>query len=359
MAKRVSLSYPLSRREVTLGVSAAFLAAYGRSAAAAEPPKPRQIVVNDSGGAMANWIRKAYLDEFEKRYGIRVIQTSPADFGKLRAMVQSGNVEWTVTEIGGQDAIRAIDLGLVEPIDDTIVDRSKFPEEARSKYAFAASVYSTVLASRSDVFKNDSGPKGWKQFWDVKKFPGPRSLRNHPVDNLEFALIVDGVTPDNLYPIDMDRAFKKLDEIKPHINVWWTTGAQPAQLLLDKEVVLASGWNGRFFDLMQKQAPISIDWTEGALKQGTFVIPKGAKDAYWGQKVLALMTEPEAEAIYANALGYPGLNPDSIKFIDPKVLAHLPTAPDNLKKQFWISDRWWAENGAKAIERWNQWLIQK
>lgn len=359
MAKHAPGKYRLTRREFTIGASTTLLAAYSGDIAAAEPPKPRQIVVNDSGGAMANWIRKAYLDEFEKRYGIRVVQTSPADFGKLRAMVQSGNVEWTVTEIGGQDAIRAIDLGLVEPIDDTIVDRSKFPEEARSQYAFAASVYSTVLASRSDVFKNDSGPKGWKQFWDVKKFPGPRSLRNHPVDNLEFALLVDGVAPDKLYPIDMDRAFKKLDEIKPHINVWWTTGAQPAQLLLDKEVVLASGWNGRFFDLMQKQAPINIDWTEGALKQGTFVIPKGAKDAYWGQKVLSLMTEPEAEAIYANALGYPGLNPDSIKFIDPKVLPHLPTAPDNLKKQFWISDRWWAENGAKAIERWNQWLIQK
>ena len=359
MAKRPTSSHPSTRREFTFGLSAAFLAAGSRGSSAAEPPKPAQIVVNDSGGAMANWMRKAYHDEFEKRYGIRVVETSPADFGKLRAMVESGNVEWTVTEIGGQDAIRAIDLGLVEAIDDAIVDRSKFPEEARSQYTFAASVYSTVLAYRSDVFKNDSAPKGWKQFWDVKKFPGPRSLRNHPVDNLEFALLVDGVSPDKLYPIDMDRAFKKLDEIKPHINVWWSTGAQPAQLLLDKEVVLASGWNGRFFDLMQKQAPIGIEWTEGALKQGTFVIPKGAKDAYWGQKFLALMTDPQRSAIYANALGYPGLNQDSMKFVDPKVLPHLPTAADNLKKQFWISDRWWAANGSKAIERWNQWVIQK
>jgi len=325
---------------------------------AQEPAKPDHIVVNDSGGAMGTWMRKAYFDAFEKAYGIRVVETSPVDFGKLRAMVESGNVEWTVTEIGGQDAIRAERLGLVERIDDTIVDRSKFPAEARSPYVFAASVYSTVLAYRKDVFKGEH-PKTWADFWDVKRFPGPRSLRNHPVDNLEFALLIDGVAPDKLYPLDLDRAFKKLDEIKPFVTVWWTTGAQPAQLLLDKEVVLASGWNGRFFDLLIKEAPIDIEWDGGALKQGSFVIPKGAKDAYWGQKFLAMMADPKLEAIYGNALGYPGLNADSIQHMDPKVAPLLPTEPSNLKKQFWISDKWWADNGAQAIERWNQWMLKK
>src|ERR1700724_245396 len=108
-----------------LGVGA-LLALMLSSAAvrAQEPSKPDHIVVNDSGGAMGTWMRKAYFEAFEKMYGIRVVETSPVDFGKLRAMVESGNVEWTVTEIGGQDAIRAERLGLVERIDDTIVDRS-------------------------------------------------------------------------------------------------------------------------------------------------------------------------------------------------------------------------------------------
>lgn len=348
--------YNLSRRSFAAGLAAGAIA--GR-AQAAEPAKPAQIVINDSGGAMGTWMRKAYFDDFEKRYGIRIVETSPVDFGKLRAMVESGNVEWAVTEIGGQDAIRAVDLKLVEPIDDSVVDRTKFPAEAQDKSVFAASVYSTVLAYRSDVFKGGTNPKGWAQFWDVKAFPGPRSLRNHPVDNLEFALIADGVPADKLYPLDLDRAFRKLDAIKPHISVWWTTGAQPAQMLLDKEVVLATGWNGRFFDLMQKNAPIGLDWTEGALKQGTFVIPRGTKDLYWAQRFLALMADPKDEAIYANALGYPGLHPDSIKFTDPKVLPFLPNAPENLSKQFWISDRWWAEQGGKAIERWNAWMLKK
>ena len=79
-----------------------------------EPPKPAQIVVNHSGGSMGAAMRKAFFAGYEKKYGIRVVETSPADFGKLRAMVDSGNVEWDVTEIGGQDAIRAMEMKLVE-----------------------------------------------------------------------------------------------------------------------------------------------------------------------------------------------------------------------------------------------------
>ena len=151
-------------------------------------------------------------------------------------------------------------------------------------------------------------------------------MRNHPTDNLEFALIADGVPKDKLYPIDFDRAFKKLDQIKPHVTVWWSTGQQPAQLLLDKEVVLATGWNGRFYDIIKKGAPIEIEWNEGALKQGSFAIPRGAKNPYWANKMLAEMSVPQQQAVYASELGYPGLNLESLNFVDAKVKPYLPTA---------------------------------
>lgn len=331
----------------------------GRGRAQSEPPKPKQVVVNASGGSMGSALRLAYFNDFEKETGIRVVETSPVDIGKLKAMVASGDVEWTVTEIGGQDALLVKRLGLVDKIDDKIVDRSKYPKEARDPYTFASSVYSTVLAYRTDVFKDGNHPKGWKQFWDVKAFPGPRSMRNHPVDNLEYALLADGVAPDKIYPIDLDRAFRKLDEIKPHVSVWWTTGQQPAQLLVDKEVVLATGWNGRFYDLMKKGAPLAVEWQEGALKQGTFVLPKGVKDPYWANKLLAFMSDPKRQAVYANELGYPGLNLDSIQYVDAKAAPYMPTHPQNLPKQYWTDAAWWDANLEKAMDRWKQWLLKK
>jgi putative spermidine/putrescine transport system substrate-binding protein len=347
----------MGRRDAVALLGGAAVLAVSRTALAQEPAKPAQIVVNHSGGSMGAAMRKAFFNGFEKKYGIRVVETSPADFGKLRAMVESGNVEWDVTEIGGQDAIRATKMNLVEKIDDKIVDRSHYPEKVRTPYVFASSVYTTIIGYRSDVFKDGSQPKSWADWWDVKKFPGARSMRDNPTDNLEFALLADGVPMDKLYPIDFDRAFKKLDQIKPHVSVWWATGQQPAQLLLDKEVVLATGWNGRFYDLIKKGAPIAIEWNQGALKQGSFVIPRGAKHVYWAQKMLAEMSIPQQQAIYATELGYPGLNLESLNYVDAKVKPFLPT--QYIDKQFWIDDSWYAENGNKALELWNAWKLKK
>ena len=347
----MDIKRPHRRRVLSLLGGAAAVGASGRAFAQAEPPKPSQIVVNHSGGSMGTAMRKAFFNGFEKKYGIRVVETSPVDFGKLRAMVDSGNVEWDLTEIGGQDAIRASKMNLLDKVDPKVVDRSKYPPTAQNPNVFASSVYTTIIGYRTDVFKGGTHPKSWAEWWDVKKFPGARSMRNHPTDNLEFALIADGVPKDKVYPIDFDRAFKKLDQIKPHVTAWWSTGQQPAQLLLDKEVVLATGWNGRFYDVIKKGGPIEIEWNEGALKQGSFAIPRGAKNPYWANKMLAEL------AIYASELGYPGLNLESLNFVDAKVKPYLPTA--YLDKQFWISDEWYAENGAKAQELWNAWMLKK
>jgi putative spermidine/putrescine transport system substrate-binding protein len=204
--------------------ASAVFAAGAASAASCPGNKPESIVVNASGGSMAASMRKAFSDDFEKLFGIKVVDTSPTNFGKLKAMVQSKNVEWTLTEIGGQDILAAVEQGLLEKVDPKIVDRSGFPDNDKNlEYWFAKSAYSTVLAYSTKAFPK-THPMTWAEFWDTKKFPGPRSLRNHPVDNLEYALLADGVSPDKLYPIDVDRAFKKLDEIAPSISVWWKTG---------------------------------------------------------------------------------------------------------------------------------------
>ena len=210
-----------TRREV-LAATAAALAMPKVVFAQGEPPKPKQLIFNASGGSQIASLRENYLNDFEKETGIKIVDTSPVDFGKLRAMVESGNVSWNITEIGGQDGYRVTEMGLAEPIDGKIVDRSKFQPQAQMSHVFSPSCYSTVMCYRPDAFPK-GGPKSWADFWDVKAFPGPRSMRNHPVDNLEAALMADGVMPDQLYPLDVDRAFKKLDAVHKHVNVWWST----------------------------------------------------------------------------------------------------------------------------------------
>jgi putative spermidine/putrescine transport system substrate-binding protein len=343
-----------------LAAAAALLALTAPVPGMAQPAKPDKIVVNDSGGDMQNAMRRAFYDAFEKQYGIKVVATSPVDLGKLRAMVQSGNVEWAVTEITGEDALLAERSGLLEPLDLSVIDLSKYPKQAQGrKHVFPKGVYSTVMGYRTDVFPAGKRPQSWADFWDVQKFPGPRTMQNGPIDNLEFALLADGVAPDKLYPIDVDRAFKKLDQIKKHVAVWWTTGAQSAQLLVDQEAVLGTAWNGRYFSVVRKGAPIAIEWNQGAMKESAFGIPKGAKDAYWGQRLLALVADAKLQGIYANIISYPGLNLDAIQYTDKEVAPYLPTHPDHLPKQFWNDLGWWADNKAAMNERWQRWMLER
>ncbi|MCC7271931.1 MAG: ABC transporter substrate-binding protein [Alphaproteobacteria bacterium] len=339
---------------------AGLIAALAPGASAQEPPKPRQIVVNVAGGDTLAATRRIFFAEYEKRYGIRVVDSSPTNFAKLRAMVESGNIEWTVTEIGGEDAVRGQRMNLFEPIDRTVVPMDELPSPARDrKVTLARGVYSTVLAYRKDAFKPGAYPTGWKDFWDVKGFPGPRSMRNRAIDNLEFALIADGVPVDKLYPLDVDRAFKKLDEIKPHVAVWWSTGQQPAQLLIDREVVMTTGWNGRFYKMQREEAGVDVAWPGAMVKVGTFGVVKGTANAYWGQKLLAVFLEPKLQAAYAEAVGYPGTNPKGWEFIDKAAFKYFPTSPDNLPYVGWTNDEWWADNGAAVEERFSRWLLAR
>jgi putative spermidine/putrescine transport system substrate-binding protein len=323
------------------------------------PPKPEYIVVNHSGGAEGEYLRKAYFDDFESLHGIKVVDASPQDFGRFRAMVESKNVEWQIVNLGPDEAVRAHNLGLLDDIDDTIVDRSNFVDTAKRSWAYNGTLYGTVIAYRNDAFPN-GGPKNWADFWDVDAFPGPRSLRNSPADNLEIALLADGVPADEIYPIDFDRAFRKLDEIYPHITVWWTTGAQQAQQLIDKEVVLTSGWNGRFYEPIRQGADLSIEYGGMIRKQGAFGIPKGTPNAYWAQQMLAVMADPKRQAVFAELLGYSGTNKASGDFVDPTIQPLLPNHPDNAAKAgVQANDDWWGEHGEEAAERWSEWMLSK
>ena len=90
---------------------------------------------------------------------------------------------------------------------------------------------------------------------------------------------------------------------------------------------MGTAWNGRYYNLIKQGAPIAIEWNQGAIKESAFAIPKGAKDAYWGQRMLATMADPKLQGAYADIIGYPGLNLDATQYTDPKMVPNLPTQP--------------------------------
>ncbi len=345
-------SMKFTRRTVA---AAAFAAGFMALSAQAQTT----IVINGSGGSLAQIITRIYEEPFTKETGIKVRSTAPVSLPKMKAMVESGNVEWDLTELGGDDIIQARKNGWLTPIDWNIVDPDKkLAEQWRMPDGMVTATFSTVIAYRTDKFPEGKGPKNWADFWDVKQFPGPRSLQNSPVGNLEFALLADGVPKDKLYPIDVERAFKKLDQLKPHVPVWWTTGAQHVQLLVDGEVVMTSVWNGRISPLRKEGKPVAISWGGGALQLSYWGIPKGAKHPTEAMRYMKGRLDPVKGEEFVSLVPYPGFIPGLIERLDPKVAQDLPTLPANVEAQFEFDAGWWAERRAALTERWNAWLLQ-
>ncbi|MCU4179646.1 ABC transporter substrate-binding protein [Bosea sp. BH3] len=316
------------------------------------------IVVNGSGGALATMITKIFEEPFTKETGIKVKPTAPVSLPKLKAMVESGNVEWDLTELNGDDVVTATKAGWLMPIDYAIIDPdNKLPAIAKQPTAMVRASYSTVMAFRTDKFGQGKAPQSWADFWDVKAFPGPRSLENSPKGNLEFALLADGVAPDKLYPIDVDRAFRKLDQLKKHIPVWWTNGAQHVQLLIDGEVNLTSCWNGRITPLKNEGKPVDITFKGGALMLSYLGIPKGARHPREAMRFMKFRMDPVASAAFVKQVPYPGFVPGMTELLEPAFAATLPTSPENAAVQFEFNSAWWAENIDAITTRWNEWLL--
>ena len=348
------------RRTVVAGLAAALVApAIGISVRA----QGKQVVVRTGGGGYDEAKRASVYEPFTRETGIEIVLVA-ANATKMLALARAGSDEIDVYDTNDETLLQISRANGLAPIDYAgfkFTDPADLPAALRQPQYAGHSYFATLLGFNTSRIKPGSEPANWAQFFDVQRFPGARSMPNPSLGEptLEFALIADGVPKDKLYPLDVDRAFKKLDQIKKHVAVWWTTGAQSAQILIDKEAVIGTAWNGRYYGAIKNGAPILIEWNHGAIKESAFGIPKGAKDVYWGQKFLALAAEAKPQGMYADIIGYPGLNLEASKYTSPAMVPYLPTAAENLPGQFWTNLAWWNENGKAMEERWQRWMLQK
>jgi putative spermidine/putrescine transport system substrate-binding protein len=218
------------------------------------------------------------------------------------------------------------------------------------------SVFATIMAYRTDKFASGA-PNDWADFWDVKKFPGRRGLYKGVSGMLECALMADGVPATKLYPLDVDRAFKALDRIKPAVKVWWTSGAQNTQILQSGEVDMTDTWGGRAFAAIDAGAPVKMVWTQGLYSTDGWSISKGTPRADLARKFVRFCMKPEQQAIYSTNVVNAPTNQNAYKFIAPERAKLLATSPENIKGLVPSDDQWWATNRDKVQERFQEWLL--
>ena len=182
-------------------------------------------------------------------------------------------------------------------------------------------------------------------------------MRKHPFDTIEQALLADGVPGEKLYPLDFDRAFKKLDTIKKDIAVWWTGGAQTSQLLKSGEVDICACWNARAQAAIDDGAPVKIVWTQHLWTPEGWSILKGTPKADMCREFIKFAVDPARQAIFTKHLAYGPTHPDAYKSIPAERAKVLPTAPAYLPGRIQVDDLFWAANKDKTTERFNTWVV--
>ncbi|HXG28919.1 MAG TPA: ABC transporter substrate-binding protein [Nevskiales bacterium] len=339
-----------------LGSSLAALCALGSNASLAAG----EITFVSQGGAYQEAQTVAILDPVAKELGITIHQDSAPDaWPMIKTQGTTGKVVWDVVDTPTANCIRGGQQGLIEKLDfSKIPNAATLPDGYKTPYSVAYEFYSSVLAYNKTKYGNNP-PNSWADFWNVDKFPGRRALRNHPLGTLEAALLADGVPKDKLYPLDVDRAFGKLEEIKPHITVWWTSGGQSAQLLHDGEVDMIMMWNGRVSAVAKEGADVAFTYNDGILQNTQLCILKNSPHLETAYKFVNAAIAPQYQANLPLHIDYGPGNPAAFDTgkIPPQRAAELPSAPQNAAKQALMSYDWWSSpEGEKAEKRWLQFM---
>lgn len=318
----------------------------------------KELVVLSWGGALQDAQREAIFKPFEKKYGVKIIEASPPDYGKLKAMVQNGKVEYDVMDVDTDFIPRGVKDNLLEKLDFNIIDKTDLDPTYVNDYSVGAEIYTTAISYNTQAYSLSNHPQTWAEFWDVKKYPGARALQKWPVPTLEIALLADGVDPKKLYPLDVDRAFKSLDKIKKDTKVWWETGAQSTQILADNEVSLAGNWSGRTITAKNQGMPLDYENNQSMLLGDSWAVPKGAAHQELAMKFIAYATSPEAQAAFGKIYPYGLVNQKAYDLLDDKTKAGLATSPAKRPYQVTIDVNWWAKNYDAVNDRFQKWLIQ-
>lgn len=312
------------------------------------------------GGAWKDAMMLAYFKPFEEKSKTPVQFVTPYDFSKIRAMHEANNQQIDFFSASTLDAPRITRANMNAPLDFNVIDKSALsPQQFKYPNAIGAVSTSTVIVYSKKKWPTGNGPQNWADFWNVKKFPGPRAMwkRANPV--LEAALLADGVPKDKMYPLDVDRAFKKLDEIKPHVVNWWATGSDSQQLIQDQEVDVTMMWNGRASEsINQNKANYSMIWNE-ALYSGiseSWVVMKNSPNPAAAMRAMDIVGRAEPQAAFARALHYGPTNQKAYDFIEERFAKELPSYPANEKVSLLLNFEWWLDNGDPVIKRFEQWL---
>ncbi|WP_216655530.1 ABC transporter substrate-binding protein [Vibrio sp. Vb339] len=320
------------------------------------------LTVVGFGGTLQKAQRNAYFIPFEKLTGEKVVEDSYlGGYAKQKVMVETNNVTWDVVQMDENEMIAACDQGLLEKIDTKKLTNYAEISDGVTPCGVGAIVWS-MMSTYNPKQYGTSGPKNWKEFWNIKKWPGKRGLRKQARQTLEIALLADGVMPKDIYTVlgtkeGQDRAFKKLDEIKDNI-VWWESGAQPLDWLKSGIVSATAAYNGRIFAANNEGENLPMSWSGQLYNMGYWTIVKGTKNKHKAYDLLNFMNKAENQKAFVEKIPYGVINKQVKSMLTKSTINQLPNSEQNILDAVHLDSYFWLDHEEELQQRFTRWVSQ-
>jgi mannopine transport system substrate-binding protein len=349
----------MTRRKLIAAAGALAALPAWRSARAASS----EVIVATTGGMMTSSLQAHFYKRFEAETGIRVRAVPievPDQWARAIAGARTGNVPFDVVTATPPDLIQQADI--LETIDCAnmpgIVAHA-LPNSCGPK-GLIRTVGGMACTWSRKAFPN-GGLQSWADFFDPAKFPGPRSLPD--TGDREWwvplaALIADGVPREQLFPMDLDRAYNKLDAIKPHVAVWWKSGDNSMQVLRGGDAVMSMLYSSRAVPLA-KSGDFDFTWNGAIRDTGNWAVLKGSPNTQNAMKFLDFFVQNPAEHLpFSTDVSFDSNNKEAVAQVPPDERRYRPSYPENYEKLIIADYAWIAGERARMRERWVSWLTR-
>jgi putative spermidine/putrescine transport system substrate-binding protein len=333
--------------------------------AAAQTPALKgsgEVVITAGGGTWEAAQKKAYFVPFERDTGIKVVLV-PDDRAKMLTSIERGKPDADITNLSAGTIATWINRKALDKIDYKYFDKATLdgiPDVLKNEYGVGAILYAIVMAFNEKEYPaGKPRPQNWVDFYDTKKFPGPRGMagcgdRLISGGVLEFATLASGTPRDKIYPIDFDKAYAKLLELKPNVGKWWQAGGEAPQALIDGELAMSTAFNGRIYAARQQKAQIDLSWNDALVQYDYWVVAKGSPNRDNAMKFLAYVLQARPQADFSNEMAFGPVNTKAYEFIRPELVDWLPASTSNASKVLFQNYAWWTETGSDGKTNWER-----
>ncbi len=276
----------------------------------------------------------------------------------MRSRIEGGANDWDVVLVSADELLAGCDDGLFEKLNwaalggkDHYLPAGRQRLRRRSRRAQPGA----RLGPRQV-----SATPSWADFWDVARYPGKRGLRRGARSNLEIALLADGVAPGDVYRLlrtddGVDRAFRKLDQIKPYL-VWWTPDAPAARCSARARCCCPAPTASRHGWPTGRAAPFRPAMGRQPVHRAVLGRDEGQPEPGRRAQAAGLLRRPGAPGVFATDIPYGPLAKGATDLLPPDVLAVSPTRPANLAAALQVDEQFWRDNGDKLNQRFDAWL---